>query len=61
MQSLFLFLLFPLLVLIGVTLWATESRQQRIRRWHAAGLSQRAIAARLRITRHRVRVALAAS
>lgn len=45
----------PLLVL----LWATESREQRIRRWHRSGQSQRAIAARLGITRYRVRQALA--
>ena len=45
----------PLLVL----LWATESREQRIRRWHRDGQSQRAIAARLGITRYRVRQALA--
>ena len=61
MSSLFLFLLFPLLLLIGVVLWATESRQQRIRRWHRSGQSQRAIAARLGVTRYQVRIALAAS
>ena len=48
-------LLFPLIVL----LWATESREQRIRRWHRRGMSQRAIAARLGVSRYRVRVALA--
>ena len=61
MHNLFLFLLFPLLLLTGVVLWATESRQQRIRRWSRSGQSQRAIAARLGITRYQVRVALAAS
>ena len=61
MHTLFLFLLFPLLLLTGVVLWATESRQQRIRRWYRSGQSQRAIAARLGITRYQVRVALAAS
>jgi hypothetical protein len=61
MSSLFLFLLFPLLLLVGVVLWATESRQQRIRRWSRSGQSQRAIAARLGVTRYQVRVALAAS
>ena len=48
-------LLFPLIVL----LWATESREQRIRRWHRRGQSQRAIAARLGCSRYRVRKALA--
>jgi hypothetical protein len=48
-------LLFPLVVL----LWATESREQRIRRWHRHGMSQRAIAQRLGVSRYRVRVALA--
>ena len=47
----------PLLVL----LWATESQEQRIRRWHRRGQSQRAIAARLGVTRYRVRRALAAA
>jgi hypothetical protein len=61
MSSLFLFLLFPLLLLVGVVLWATESRQQRIRRWSRSGQSQRAIAARLGVTRYQVRIALAAS
>jgi DNA-binding NarL/FixJ family response regulator len=40
-------------------LWLTESREQRIRRWHRRGQSQRAIAARLQISRYRVREALA--
>lgn len=61
MSSLLLFLLFPLLLLVGVVLWASESRQQRIRRWSRSGQSQRAIAARLGVTRYQVRVALAAS
>jgi len=45
----------PLIVL----LWATESREQRIRRWHRRGQSQRAIAARLGVSRYQVRKALA--
>ncbi len=61
MTSLLLFVLFPLLVLVGVVLWVTESREQRIRRWHRSGQSQRAIAARLGVTRYQVRLALAAS
>jgi ABC-type spermidine/putrescine transport system permease subunit II len=36
-------LLFPLLIL----LWATESRQQRARRWRRDGWTYRAIAERL--------------
>lgn len=61
MASLLLFVLFPLLVLVGVVLWITESREQRIQRWHRSGQSQRAIAARLGVTRYQVRLALAAS
>jgi DNA-binding GntR family transcriptional regulator len=37
---------------------ATESREQRIRRWHGRGMSQRAIAERLGVSRYRVRQAL---
>jgi DNA invertase Pin-like site-specific DNA recombinase len=44
-------LLLPLLVL----LWATESRQQRARRWRAAGLTQQKIADRLGCSRTTVR------
>ena len=40
--------------------WITEGRTQRIRRLHRQGLSQRAIAQHMGITRHRVRLALAA-
>jgi hypothetical protein len=47
-------LLLPFLIL----LWATESTEQRVRRLRASGLSQRAIADRLQITRYRVRIAL---
>lgn len=45
----------PVLVL----LWATESRNQRIRRWRRAGASQQAIADRLGCSRSTVRRALA--
>lgn len=48
-------LLLPILIL----LWATESPEQRIRRWHRAGHSQRTIAQRLNVSRYRVRQALA--
>lgn len=48
-------LLLPIIIL----LWATESREQRIRRWHRQGQSQRTIADRLGVTRYQVRKALA--
>lgn len=44
-------LLLPLIVL----LWATESREQRARRWRRAGLTQQAIADRLGCSRSTVR------
>jgi hypothetical protein len=53
-------LLVPALIALGVVLWLTETREQRIRRWHRQGMSQLAIAARMGITRHRVRKALTA-
>ena len=49
-------LLLPVLIL----LWATESTEQRARRLHRNGWSQRRIADHLNCTRYRVRVALAA-
>ena len=59
MEHIILWLLLPLLALVAVILWLTESREQRIRRWHQRGMSQRAIADRLGVTRYRVRMALA--
>lgn len=50
-------LLLPLLVL----LWATESREQRARRWRRQGLTQQAIADRLGCSRSTVRRLLAAA
>jgi DNA-binding NarL/FixJ family response regulator len=44
-------LLLPLLVL----LWATESREQRARRWRRQGLTQQSIAERLGCSRSTVR------
>ena len=44
-------LLLPILVL----LWATESREQRARRWRREGLTQQAIADRLGCSRSTVR------
>ena len=49
-------LLLPVLIL----LWATESTEQRARRLHRNGWSQRRIADHLNCTRYRVRAALAA-
>ena len=54
-----LWALFPLLLVIVLLERLTESRQQQIRRLHRQGHSQRMIAERLGITRHRVRQALA--
>jgi IS30 family transposase len=48
-------LLLPVLVL----LWATESRDQRIRRWRRGGASQQSIADRLGVSRATVRRVLA--
>jgi predicted DNA-binding protein (UPF0251 family) len=56
--SLVLFILFPLVVLVAVLLWATESRDQRIRRWVRSGLSQREAARRLGVSRYAVSKAM---
>jgi len=48
----------PVLIVLAVLAWATETQPERIRRWHSKGQSQRAIAQRLGISRHRVRTAL---
>ena len=53
------YLLLPLLLAAAVILWLTESREQRIRRWRAAGMTQRAIAERLGVSIYAVRKALA--
>jgi IS30 family transposase len=52
-------LLVPLIAVIGVILWLSESRQQRIRRLRAKGWSQQRIATHLNTTRYHVRRALA--
>jgi DNA invertase Pin-like site-specific DNA recombinase len=49
-------LLLPILIL----LWATESRQQRARRWRSYGMTQQRIADRLGCSRTTVRRLLAA-
>ena len=50
-------ILLPILVL----LWATESRQQRARRWRRQGWTQQAIADRLGCSRTTVRRLLVAA
>ena len=56
----FLFWLFlPLLAVVALVDLATMSQTRRVRLLRSAGLSQSAIADRLQITRHRVRLALA--
>jgi len=49
-----------LLLPIVVLLWASESREQRARRWRHQGLTQQAIADRLGCSRTTVRRLLAA-
>ena len=44
-----------ILLPIVVLLWATESRQQRARRWRQAGLTHQVIADRLGCSRSTVR------
>ena len=48
----------PLLVIIALIDHLTMSQPRRVRRLARRGLSQRAIASRLGITRYRVRLAL---
>jgi hypothetical protein len=50
-------LLLPVLIL----LWATESREQRARRWRRDGMTQQAIADRLGCSRSTVRRMLLAA
>lgn len=52
-------LLWAFIIPLALVLWLSESREQRMRRWHREGMSQRAIAQRLGTTRHQVRKALA--
>jgi AraC-like DNA-binding protein len=54
--SVLVLILLPIVVL----LWATESRQQRARRWRSYGWTQQAIADRLGCSRTTVRRMLAA-
>lgn len=52
-------LLLPLLVMVALIDWLTASDDRRIRILRSTGLSQRAIADRLNLSRYRVRQALA--
>jgi DNA-binding NarL/FixJ family response regulator len=61
MASFLTFVFLPLLLIIAVILWLSESREQRIRRWVKAGISQREVARRLDISRYAVSKALAAA
>jgi transcriptional regulator len=49
---------FPIVIALGVILWATESRSQRIHRLRRQGWSQQRIASHLQISRYQVRLAL---
>jgi hypothetical protein len=53
--SLLALLLAALLLPILILLWATESREQRARRWRRQGMTQQAIADRLGCSRTTVR------
>jgi hypothetical protein len=48
-------LLLPLVALLGVVLWATESRSTRIRRWRAQGATWQQISDRLGCSRSTAR------
>lgn len=53
------FILTALLIAVAVVDLLTMSERRRVRMLSQSGLSQRAIADRLSVSRHRVRVALA--
>ena len=50
-----LWVLTPLLIVLTVIAWATETNRDRARRWRRQGLSQQRIANRLGCSRWRVR------
>jgi DNA-binding CsgD family transcriptional regulator len=54
-----LWALTPLLIVLAVIAWATETNRDRARRWRRQGLSQARIADRLGCSRWRVRQLLA--
>ena len=49
----------PLLIVLAVIAWATETNRDRARRWRRQGLSQRNIAERLGCSRYQVMKLLA--
>ena len=59
LPTLLLAVLLPLLLLVAIADLATMSQARRVRMLHRQGLSQRAIAQRLNLTRYRVHHALA--
>lgn len=59
MSSFLLFVFLPLLLLIAVVDVLTMSDERRAKVWRRAGLSQSAIAAKLGVSRYRVRQFLA--
>ena len=54
-----LWVLTPLLIVLAVIAWATETNRDRARRWRRQGLSQTRIADRLGCSRWKVRQLLA--
>jgi DNA-binding CsgD family transcriptional regulator len=54
-----LWALTPLLIILAVIAWATETNRDRARRWKRQGLSQARIAERLGCSRWKVRQLLA--
>jgi DNA-binding CsgD family transcriptional regulator len=50
-----LWVLTPLLIVLAVIAWASETNRDRARRWRRQGLSQQRIADRLGCSRWRVR------
>ncbi len=54
-----LWVLTPLLIVLAVIAWATETNRDRARRWKRQGLSQALIAERLGCSRWKVRQLLA--
>ena len=59
MTTFFTFVLLPLVLIIAVLSWVSETKNQKIRRWVKAGISQREAARRLGVSRYQVANALA--
>jgi len=49
-----MWVLTPILIVLAVIAWATETKRDQARRWRRSGVSQREIARRLNCSRHRV-------